>query len=78
MKTAISVPDKLFREGEAAAKKEKVSRSQLYSNALAEYLRRRKDAAITAQLNAICDREDSSLDPAWEATSMEVLGRERW
>jgi metal-responsive CopG/Arc/MetJ family transcriptional regulator len=78
MKTAISVPDELFREAEAAAKKEKVSRSQLYSTALTEYLRRRKDAAITAKLNEVCARVDTSLDPALEQAQWEVLGRERW
>jgi metal-responsive CopG/Arc/MetJ family transcriptional regulator len=38
MKTAISLPDPLFKAGEKAAKKLGLSRSQLYAQALRRYL----------------------------------------
>ena len=38
MKTAISIPDELFRRAERAAKRRKISRSQLYAVALAHLL----------------------------------------
>lgn len=77
MKTAVSLPDPLFRQAEAAARKMKVSRSQLSASALAEYLRRRNADAITRQMNAVCAQLDSSLDPGMEQAHLEVLARER-
>jgi hypothetical protein len=38
VKTAISVPDPLFRRGEKAAKRLGISRSELYSKALNAFL----------------------------------------
>lgn len=78
MKTAVSLPDALFKRGEAAAKKMKVSRSHLYATALAEYLRRREDDAITAKLNEVYSREDSRLDPAFRLAQARSLPDDQW
>jgi metal-responsive CopG/Arc/MetJ family transcriptional regulator len=40
VKTAISIPDDVFRQAEAVARRSGVSRSQLVSDALREYLAR--------------------------------------
>jgi len=53
MKTAISLPDKLFEEADAFARQTGVSRSELYATAIAEYLARRSSERITARLNAV-------------------------
>ncbi|HXV64373.1 MAG TPA: ribbon-helix-helix protein, CopG family [Vicinamibacteria bacterium] len=42
VKTAISIPDELFREVELCARRLKVSRSRLFADAVREYLARRK------------------------------------
>jgi metal-responsive CopG/Arc/MetJ family transcriptional regulator len=39
MKTAISLPDSIFEAAEKLAKRFGISRSQLYANAVTEYLR---------------------------------------
>ena len=78
MKTAISVPDDLFRQGEAEARRLKISRSQLYSTALALYFKEAEGAAITAKLNEVYSRNDSKLDPALERAQFESIGVERW
>ena len=54
MKTAISVPDEIFDEAERLAKRLRVSRSQLYSRALAELLARHNPDAITHALDQMC------------------------
>jgi metal-responsive CopG/Arc/MetJ family transcriptional regulator len=36
MKTAVSIPDRIFREAERHARRSKKSRSQLYAEALVE------------------------------------------
>jgi metal-responsive CopG/Arc/MetJ family transcriptional regulator len=38
MKTAVSLPDDLFRQADAAARRLRVSRSELYSKAIEEFL----------------------------------------
>lgn len=40
MKTAISIPDELFREVEACSRRLKLSRSRLFATAVREYLAR--------------------------------------
>ena len=42
MKTAISIPDELFREVELFSRRLKVSRSRLFADAVREYLARRR------------------------------------
>lgn len=78
MKTAISLPDNLFKQGESAARKLKVSRSQLYASALKEFLDRRKADAITEKLNEVYSKESSELDPALARAQFEAIGEERW
>jgi predicted transcriptional regulator len=51
MKTAISLPDHLFDEAEATAKELGLSRSKLIQTALEHFLRRRREAQITAGFN---------------------------
>ena len=53
MKTAISLPDKLFHEADAFAERAGISRSELHATAVAEYLARRDGDRVTARLNAI-------------------------
>ena len=64
MKTAISIPDRVFRSAEQLAARLGVSRSQLYSNALAALVDKHQDDLITSRLNEIYGpgRENSSVD----------------
>jgi predicted transcriptional regulator len=51
MKTAISIPDEVFRKAERLAQRMKKSRSQLYSEAVAEYTARHSEDEITESWN---------------------------
>jgi metal-responsive CopG/Arc/MetJ family transcriptional regulator len=53
MKTVIFVPDDLFADADRLAKRSKKSRSQLYSQALREYLERHADEQVTEALNEV-------------------------
>lgn len=54
MKTAISIPDDLFRDVEACSRRLKVSRSRLFATAAREYLARHGTAAdATAAWNQV-------------------------
>jgi metal-responsive CopG/Arc/MetJ family transcriptional regulator len=78
MKTAISLPEDLFRLAEAAARKLKMSRSQLYATALAEFLERRRTTKITERIDRVYSKEPSELDPALHSAQMRSLAREDW
>ncbi len=53
MKTAVSVPDDVFADAEALAQRLKKSRSQLYSEALREYVARHAPDHVTEALDQI-------------------------
>jgi metal-responsive CopG/Arc/MetJ family transcriptional regulator len=78
MKTAISVPDDLFRMAERAAHRLGVSRSELYAKAVAEFLRRRDEGAITERLNAIYSRRPAKLDTRLRRAQLKSLERSPW
>ena len=61
MKTAISIPDALFEAAEKLAARLGVSRSELYRNALAEFVSRNNDRDVTEKLDEIYGT-DETLD----------------
>ena len=78
MKTAISIPDPLFRAAERAAKRQKVSRSRFYAKAVAAYLKSQGDKSIKEALDAVYATEDSFLDPVIARIQSLSIGREEW
>lgn len=80
MKTAVSVPDPLFEAADRLARELGKSRSQLYAEALREYLDKHQGQSITERLNEIYDAEPelAKLDPVLDALQLEVLRREKW
>lgn len=78
MKVAISLPDPVFRAAETLARKLRKSRSQLYAEAIAEYVGARGVKALTARLNSVYDKESSDMDAALKYAQLERLSREAW
>ena len=78
MKTAISMQDKLFRRVDRYAKREKISRSQLFSAAAEEYLNKREAEEITENLNSVYSSEDSSIDPVLFKMASLSIPKEKW
>ena len=78
MKTAVSIPDPVFAAADKLAGKLRVSRSQLYADALQAYLVRYDAAQLTARLNAVYERAPSGLDPALARAQRKAVGREEW
>jgi hypothetical protein len=68
MKTAISIPDELFKAADSLANKLGISRSQLYQRAIHQYMNRLGQNSITEALNKVYgpDGEDGRLDPVLE------------
>jgi metal-responsive CopG/Arc/MetJ family transcriptional regulator len=81
MKTAISLPDDLFRAAEATAKRMGVTRSELFRTALVTFLKEHDRQLITDKLNEIFATESSELDPVLrelQARSLRRLARDDW
>lgn len=76
MKTAISIPDEVFRRAERLAKKRKVSRSQLYTSALVQML----DAEPKDELTRAYDSAfaDDTSDPFTHEAARAVLAGIEW
>jgi metal-responsive CopG/Arc/MetJ family transcriptional regulator len=53
MKTAVSLPDKLFEEAEKTAEEMGIPRSRLFARALEEFIERHRRENITERLNRV-------------------------
>jgi hypothetical protein len=79
MKTAISIPKPVFEAAEQLARRLGKSRSQLYTEAVAQYVEQHPSADVTKRLNEILDAApEAELDPVLDVLQLEVLRRERW
>ena len=80
MKTAVSIPDRVFESAEKLAVRLGVSRSQLYANALASLVEDHREDIITSQLNEIYgpDGENSSLERDVSNLQVRSITREKW
>jgi metal-responsive CopG/Arc/MetJ family transcriptional regulator len=80
MKTAISIPDWLYREAEKTAKNLGIPRSRLFALALEEYLRRQGAERITAKLNSVHARisADTSATQAGVSALRTLTGDDTW
>jgi predicted transcriptional regulator len=78
MKVAISLPDPVFHAAEQLAASLHKPRSQLYAEALAEYIGAHGARDITARLDRVYAAQASELDPALAAAQVAALGDETW
>jgi metal-responsive CopG/Arc/MetJ family transcriptional regulator len=78
MKTAISIPDDLFRGAERFAKRTKRSRSRLFSEALREYLARHSPDEITDALNQTAAELSAAADPFVSSAARRTLENVDW
>ena len=78
MKTAVSVPNEVFERAERLAKRLKVSRSELYSRALREYLARHSPDEVRQALDALCADLDTGVDDFVGEAGRRVLEAADW
>jgi metal-responsive CopG/Arc/MetJ family transcriptional regulator len=78
MKTAISIPDKVFDSADTLAKKLKLSRSQLYAKAIEEFVAEHSHLSVREKLDQVYAGEPSTLDPAVARAQSAAIGREDW
>jgi hypothetical protein len=79
MKTAVSLPDQVFQAAERHAKRAHKSRSQLYAEALAEYLTRHAPEEVTEAMDRVVDQlGEQRTDPFVAHAGRRILERTDW
>lgn len=78
MKTAVSLPDPTFHAPESLAKRLGMSRSELFSHALAAYLEAHQHDSVREALDVIYRQESSGLDEALAHMQWALLPKEEW
>ena len=79
METVVTIPDEVFRKAEELATTALgLSRSDVYSAALTEFIRERREQRITECLDDVYAEEDSSLDPGMQLLHAASVPVERW
>ncbi|TGM58589.1 ChpI protein [Leptospira adleri] len=73
MKTAISIPDELFKTAEKTAKKLGIPRSQLFAKALEEFIQSHSKESITEKLNKVYDSKSKETKANITDLSVESL-----
>jgi len=79
MKVAVSIPDDVFAEAEALAKRLKSSRSEIYSRALGEFIGTHAPDRVTERMNDVV-RDVGIIEPdAFSvAAARKVLNTTEW
>lgn len=78
MKTAVAIPDKVFAQAEKLAQHAGMSRSQLISAALREYVARHASEDITESMNRVADELGMSDSDFAVAGARRLLERSEW
>jgi metal-responsive CopG/Arc/MetJ family transcriptional regulator len=80
MKTAISIPDRLFEAAERLARRLGMSRSEMYSKAVSQFIDENHALGVRERLDAVyeADPESSQIDPVMARLQIESLPEEDW
>lgn len=78
MKTAVSIPDELFEQAEQLARRGKKSRSQVFSEALREYLARHAPDEVTEAMDRVVDEVGEGTDDFVAFAARRTLARTEW
>ena len=78
MKTAVSIPDDVFEGAERLARRTKKSRSQLFSDAVKEYVARHAPEEVTDAMDRACAELGDPTDKFISSAARRVLERSEW
>ncbi|MBM4321726.1 MAG: ribbon-helix-helix protein, CopG family [Deltaproteobacteria bacterium] len=78
MKTAISLPDDLFERAERMTRRTRKSRSQLFAEALREYLARHAPDEVTEAMDRVLDEIGDEQDQFVAIAARQTLERTEW
>lgn len=78
MKTAISIPDPIFEAADKLARRLGMSRSELYANAVANFVDSHRDESVVKALDDIYGETESIIDPVLLQMQLNSLSKEDW
>lgn len=78
MKTAVSIPDDVFKDAERLASRLQTSRSKLYARALAEFVARHDDDRVTALMDQAVREAGGGADSFLQAAAQQAVQRAEW
>lgn len=78
MKTAISIPDSIFRAAEELANRLGITRSKLFSKAVTEYIQKHRNDQVTKKLDEIYEKESSALDSILQTLQYTSIHEDEW
>jgi metal-responsive CopG/Arc/MetJ family transcriptional regulator len=78
MKTAISLPDEVFVRADRLAKRLRKTRSELYREAVTEFIARHDPDEVTSAMNRVVDDVGAAPDAFSKAAAKRVLRRTEW
>ena len=78
MKTAVSLPDRVYIQAERHAKRTSKSRSQLYADALSEYLARHAPDDVTEAMNSVVDQLGQGDDRFGATATRRIMKNVEW
>jgi predicted transcriptional regulator len=78
MKTAVSIPDDLFAQADRLADRLGKSRSEVYREALADYVARREPGAVTRALDEVAEDLEADRDAFSDEAARRTLGHSEW
>ena len=78
MKTAISIPDRIFLAADSLAKQLGMSRSELFAQAVEAYIEAHKHSGLIEALDAVYTEESSTLDQSLAQLQWTSLDKKDW
>jgi hypothetical protein len=78
MKTAVSIPDEVFQGAERLARRTKKSRSQLFSDAVREYVARHAPDEVTEAMDRVCADLGHPSDKFVSSAARRILEQTEW
>ena len=78
MKTAVSIPDPIFRAANSLAKRLGMSRSELFTKAVEAYIEAHKHTGLIEALDSVYTEESSALDQPLAQMQWSSLPKDDW
>ncbi len=78
MKVAVSIPDPVFTEAEALAKRLKTSRSEIYARALRAFVGNHEPDHVTRSMNDVLDAVGTTPDGFTGTAARRVFDHVDW
>ncbi len=78
MKTAISIPEDVFRTSEELARTLKISRSAVFARGIKKLREEMDREAMVARINKVCEEVDTSVDPVLREYTYRKLREVEW